>query len=528
MKRLLKSLVLFSTLLARSYPLIAADLTIATKTEISMDPHYLWSSANLSYYMNMYGALTKYDDRSQVRPDLALSWSMVSETQWQFVLRDRLKFSDGTMVTAQDVVDSFHRALTLPNAAGSYTGAIASVKEVKAVGDRTVIIDTKTVDPILPYRVAMIQIVPGRITKSETTADFNAGRNIVGTGPYKFQSYVAGQRLVVERNPAYYGASAKWDRVTFRFIPNDDQRVMALLRGEVDMIDAVPPGAMERLRSSGNTAVYATPSDRVLFLAMDTESDVTPYATSRDGTPLTRNPLKDRRVREALSLAIDRFALTNVVMNGTAAPAGQIAPPHVGGYNPTIPLPKTDVPRARQLLKEAGYGSGFGLTLHCTNDRYVNDANVCQAITQMLERIDVKVTARTMSRSALFPKISDHKAERFAAVLLGWGSTGEADGLGATIHSYDARKSLGTWNAGHYSNRAVDSLIERGIATRNLEQRHQLLSQAMKAAMEDVAVIPLYYQNVTIASRRNIYYRPWTSEINFADSAISLAAPDAK
>jgi peptide/nickel transport system substrate-binding protein len=523
MRTLLKLLLLSLAFLGTAGA-SAADLTIAVKTEIAMDPHYLWSGANTSYYMNFFGALTKNDDRSQIKPDLAQSWKMVSDTEWQFTLRDRVKFSDGTPVTAQDVADSFHRALTLSNAAGPYKGVISTVSDVKAEGEKTVVFTMKKPDPLLAFRVSMIQVIPSKVAKTATTDDFNAGRNIIGSGPYKFVSYRAGNSLVLERNPNYYGEPARWDKVTFRFVPNDAARVAALLSGDVDYIDSVEPSFIQRLRSDPKTAVYTLPSDRVIFLTMDTERDVTPFVTAIDGTPLAKNPLKDKRVREALTIAIDRTALASRVMEGAATPAGQLTTSNFSGYNATIKIPAVNVARAKQLLAEAGYDKGFALTLHCTNDRYVNDSNVCQAVGQMFSRVGIKTTVQTVPKAVLFPKLADAKGERFSMVMLGWASYGEADGLASVIHTNDPSKSLGVYNGLHYSNPTIDRVIEQALATANIPRRTELLAQAMKLTMDDFAIIPLYLQNVTVATRKSLYYRPWSLEYNYADGVVPLTA----
>jgi peptide/nickel transport system substrate-binding protein len=520
----LRALLLSIGIAATSSATLAADLTIAAKSELAMDPHYQWTDANLSYYMNMYGALTKNDDRANLKPDLAQSWKMISETQWQFTLRDRAKFSDGSPVTAQDVVDSFHRALTLPNAAGPFRGAVPGIKDIKAEGDKTVMFTMAKPDPILPYNVAFIQIIPSRIAKAATTEDFNAGRNIIGSGPYKFVSYQAGNRLVLERNPYYYGEPARWDKVTFRFIANDAARAAALLSGDVDFIDAVEPNFIERLRSDPKTAVYTMPSPRIMFLMPDTARDPSPFVTSADGSPLAKNPLRDKRVREALSVGVDRNALVSRVMNGAGAPGGQMTAPNFGGYNPTIKVPTYDVERAKRLLTEAGYPNGFGITLHCTNDRYINDSNVCQAVGQMLARIGIKAKVQTMPKAVLFPKLTDAKGERFSLVMLGWASYAEAGALTSVIHSKDQSRGLGAWNSLEYSNPEIDKVIDQALGTYDLQPRHQLLAQAMKMTMDDVAAIPLFYQAVTVATKKNLYYRPWTLEVNYADGIVPLTA----
>ncbi|MBY6124551.1 ABC transporter substrate-binding protein [Roseovarius atlanticus] len=506
-------------------PIFAEDLTIGARTEIVMDPHFSWSDANTSYYVQIYGALVHTDENAQLIPGLADEWKTVSDTEWHFHLRPDVTFHDGSELTSADVVASFDRALTLPNAANPYSGALTGVKAVRAVDDLTVSVTTEKPDPIIPYRVAQVQIIPAEIAETATTEDFNAGSVIVGSGPYRFESYQAGDNLVLSRNDSYAGAPAEWDRVTFRFIPDDAARVAALLGGDVDLIDYVPPSFVQRLRDSDATNVITAPSDRVIYLIMDTERDSTPFVHAKDGSELAENPFKDPRVREALTISIDRGAIVDRVMDGLAFPAGQLTPEGFGGFNPGIPVPSTDVDRARQLLADAGYAEGFAVTLHCTNDRYVNDARVCQALGQMLSRLGLDVDVQTMPRSVFFPRAADHEGERFSLLMLGWGSStsGEADALPQGIHSYDPERGLGIWNLGHYSNPKADALIEDAMVETDIPERHRILSEAMEIVMEDYAVIPLHYQSVIVATRSGLSYRPWASERTIANSAIPVS-----
>jgi peptide/nickel transport system substrate-binding protein len=171
-------------------------------------------------------------------------------------------------------------------------------------------------------------------------------------------------------------------------------------------------------------------------------------------------------------------------------------------------------------LVDAGYPDGFGIALHCTNDRYVNDAKVCQALGQMFARTGLKVDVQTMPRSVFFPKATDHAGERFSFLLLGWGNatSGDAGTLPSVIHTLDKPRALGTWNIGHYTNPAFDKIIDDAVATMDLKKRHTLFAEAMVVAMQDYAVIPLYFQSVVVGLRKGWSYKTWASERTIADS----------
>ena len=499
----------------------SAGLAIGARAELAMDPHVQWLDSNTSYYMQIYGTLVATNETAQIVPNLAESWKILSDTEWQFNLRKGVKFHDGSPLEAQDVVASFQRARTLPNATSPYTGAIGTVKDVKAIDAHTVGITTTRPDAVLLYGLAQVQILPAKIATTATTDMFNQGKVVVGAGPYRFVSYQQGDRLVLERNPDFWGPKPKWDKVTFRFIPDDAARVAALLGGDLDLVDFVPPNFIERIKSNPRTDVATGPSDRVIYLIMDQERDTSPFVTDKSGQKLTKNPLKDRRVREALSLSVDRKTLTERVMDGAAIPAGQMTVEGFGGYNPALKAAMPfELARAKQLLTDAGYPDGFGIALHCTNDRYVNDAKVCQALGQMFARAGLKVDVQTMPRSVFFPKATDHAGERFSFLLLGWGNatSGDAGTLPSVIHTLDKPRALGTWNIGHYSNPAFDKIIDDAVATMDLKNRHALFAEAMVVAMQDYAVIPLYFQSVVVGHRKGWGYKTWASERTIADS----------
>ncbi len=344
-----------------------------------------------------------------------------------------------------------------------------SIADISAVDDLTVAVKTTRRDPALLFGLGYISIIPISLANA-TTDSFNTGASVVGSGPYKFVSYRAGDRLVLERNPDYFGAKPKWDRVTFRFIADDAARVAALLGGNVDLIDFVPPRLIERLKSAPNVSVHTGVSDRPIYLIMDTERDKSPFVHAKDGKKLEKNPLKDRRVREALTVAIDRELLTRRVMESAAEPASQPVAPHFGYSNPSIQIPVHSVENAKKLLAEAGLPDGFSIAVHCTNDRYVNDEKVCQAVGQMLSRIGLRVDVQTLPRAVFFPVATDHKpAGRFSLLLLGYASSGDAGFFPNALHSYSPDTKLGTWNLG--------SLLERrcgqGHSTRPRRRGHE-------------------------------------------------------
>ncbi len=503
----------------------AQNLMIGSRAEVTMDPHHLWLASNISYYVQLFGMLTQLDPSAQAQPMLAESWRLVDERTWEFKLNAKAKFHNGQPVTSADVVASFVRARDLPNAAASFKGAFQGITEFRAVDPTTVHLITDRPNGSVPQQVSQVAIVPAEIARTATQADFISGKAAIGAGPYRFVRYAPGDRLVLARFDDYFGDKPRWAQVTFRFIADDAARVAALLGSDVELIDFVQPADIKRLRTDQRTTVHARDSDRVMYLIPDLGRTASPFVRSNDGQPMDRNPMQDLRVRKAISLAIDRDALAERVMDGGASPANQTVPPGLGGYAESLPRSRFDLDEGKRLLAEAGYPGGFRLTIHCPNDRYVNDARVCQAVAPMLTRLGIRMDVVTEPRSVFFPRVTNQSGERASLMLLAWGSawTGDASGaLAQTLHTMDKAKGLGTWNLGHYSNPKVDALIQQSSTLTDRAERSRVQAEAMSMAMQDVAVVPLMTLKATYGSRRNIAYVPYADEATIANAASIL------
>ena len=513
---------LFAALLVScAVPAMAQNLTIGARAEITMDPHHQWLASNISYYRQIYGTLTVLDENAQARPMLA-DFRLVNDLTWEFKINPKARFHTGAPVTAQDVVASLHRAKTLPDAAATYAGALQTVSDIKAADAQTVVITTERPNGNIPQQLTQIAIIPKDIAETATRNDFLSGKAVVGAGPYRLARYRPGDRLELVRFDDSVGPRPHWANVTYRFIADDAARLAALLGGDVDLIDYVPPADMARLENDERTRVYSRASDRVMYLIPDTERERSPFVADLDGKPLDRNPLKDVRVRKAMSLAIDRAALVRSVMDSAALVATQTVPPKFGGYSDSIEAPRYELNEAKRLLSAAGYPKGFQLTIHCTNDRYVNDARMCQALGQMLSRLGLKMNVVTQPKSVFFTQMTNHQGDRGSLLLLAWGSawTGDASGiLNQTLHSYDKAKGLGTWNLGHYSNPQVDNMIALSNRSVDRAEKSRFQAVAAKAAMDDFAQIPLIVLRVVNAARKEIVYTPYADESMLATAA---------
>ncbi len=501
------------------------ELRIGTRSEFVADPHAQWSASLLFFYVHYLAPVLSLDKDGKAVPNLAESVTALSDTVWEIKLKPGQKFANGQPITTSDVVATYDRVRNLPKS--TYAGIFAGMQEFKIIDDLTLHIITSHPYPIMPTTLTQLVIVPADIAKTATPADFGTTKANVSSAAYKFVEFLPGNRLVLERNEAYAGPRAKWDKVTFRFLPNGAARVAALLAGDVDVIDDVPPSEVATLKKSGKASVFVGESDAVNFFSMDLGRDITPFLTDNAGNPLKSNPFKDVRVRRALSLAIDRNLFRDRVMEGLSYPNSQFVPKKLGGHAHDLPDIVPDIDQARKLMQEAGWGDGFVMTMHCPEGRYPNAAQICQTAAQVLARLRIKATVEMMPRSVFFSRMTDRTGPRGSFILFGWGasSAGEANVLQQVIHTYDREKRLGTWNLAHYSNSEIDRVIQESLNIVDAPKRHAIQARAVTMAMEDVAVIPLHTQPVVLASRRDLKIEVYS---NFYTLADAVTPADAK
>src|SRR5690606_14662616 len=282
---------------------------------------------------------------------------------------------------------------------------------------------------------------------------------LVGTGPYKFVEWVRGNRLVLEANTAYWGGKPNWEKVIYRPMSNDAARVAALLAGDVDMIENPPPADLKKLRENPNVKISQAVSNRLIYIHLDSFSEPT---TAGIPDANGKNPLKDARVRKALSLAINRDAIASRIMEGLGQPTGDFLPYPMFGTRQDAKPDKYDPDQAKKLLAEAGYPNGFSITLGTPNDRYINDAEISQAVASQWTRIGIKTKVEAVTRTVFFKNRDDFK---YSAYLAGWGAgTGEmSDPLRALVATPNKEKGFGTTNKGRYSNPKMDAVLEEAL-----------------------------------------------------------------
>ncbi len=510
MRRLLRILVAGSILW--TLPAHGADLRIGLAADVtSMDPHFLNLQPNINIAWHVFDALTHVDEDARLIPGLAVSWRAIDPTTWEFRLRRGVRFHDGTELTAEDVVFSIERTLKVPNGQlGIFTRRIIA----KEIDDPyTLRLKTATPYAMVPYDLDSVFIVSRKAAAGSGPEDFDSGKAMIGTGPFRFVRFARGDRIELARNGSYWGAKSPWEKVTFRIVPTDPARLAGLLSGEFEAIEQVPTADLPRIQRDARLQMAQKVSWRTIFFHLDQYRDRAPGLTDKSGKPLARNPFRDLRVRQALSKAINRQAIAERLMDGAALPASNLVSPPVFGYAPDLKPEPYDPEGAKRLLAEAGYPDGFAMTLSATNNRYVNDEQIAQAAAQMLARVGVRARVEALPVNAYLPK--GGKGE-FAFAMLGWGSFSGDLALRSLVATADPDKGFGAFNWSGYSNPRVDALLERAFASVDAKKREALAREAMRLAMQDYAVIPLHHQVTTWAMRKPLAYAPRTDEFTFA------------
>ncbi len=513
--KLLAGLLTALTLLLGSTGVYAQELRVGLSADVtSLDPHFVNATANNGVAEHIFDKLVHLDADSRLIPGLALSWRTVNPTTWEFKLRPNVKFHDGSDLTAQDVAFSVARPATIKNSPGPFTSFTRAITEVKVIDPLTIQFVTATPYPLLANDLTQIYIVQKRAAETATTDDFNLGKATVGTGPFKFVRFERGVGVQLERNDAYWGGRAAWDKVNLRILPNDSVRLSALLSGDVQVIDNIPPNLLSRVRENANYQVFQKTSHRLIFIYLD-QREKNPGITDNSGKVLEKNPFSDVRVRTAISKLIDRNAIVDRVMEKVALPTANLVPAPMFGHSTALRPETFDPEGAKKLLAEAGYPDGFRITFFATNNRYVNDDQIAQAVGQMLSRGGIQTQVQTMPIANYLPRGA--KREMMIG-LLGWGAaSGESSNpLRNLIASTNPERGLGGINWGSYSNARVDALVNEALTTIDNTKREALLRQATEIAMREVAIIPLHHQQTTWATRKGITFVPRTDELTLS------------
>ena len=519
MKKFKLLLVAAASAAVLAAPAYAQTLRWAAQNDIlTLDPHSQNHATTNAILQHSYEGLVRYNAKYEVEPSLATKWTYISPTQVRFELRKGVKFHDGTPFTADDVIFSYGRVKQPNGTMGIY---VTGVSEIRKVDSHTVDLILSGPNPILLRNLVNFFIMSEAWAKknnSVNVADFKskeesfASRNVIGTGPYRITGWTPEQRITMTINNDWWdkhGGNVK--EVIYTPIKSDPTRVAALLSGDVDMLTDLPTQDISRLRQDSKLKVVDGPEVRTIYLAPDLGSPELKHSNIKG-----KNPFADKRVRQALSLAIDREAIRRTTMRGLSIPAALIVAPGVNGHEDALDKPApANVDAAKKLLADAGYPNGFEVRLNCPNNRYVNDEEICQNVVAMWARVGVKAQLAAENMVTFIQKVQNFDSSIY---LLGWG-----------VATYDAQYSLqslirtrttgadGNFNFSKISDPVVDRLTDAMKTETDVTKRNAMIREALVRTRDEMLVIPLHHQ-----------MRPWAMKAGVTTLHRSDDRPEAR
>ncbi|PMR70659.1 ABC transporter substrate-binding protein [Halomonas heilongjiangensis] len=473
----------------------------------TLDLHEQLSGGMLRLSHLAFDPLVRWTKDFDFEPRLASDWEQVDETTLRMTLREGVTFHTGNAFTAEDVVWTIERLQQSPD----YRAIFEPIAEAHAVDAHTLEITTHEPYPLLLNLATYIfpldrEFYTGTTDTGQDKAQIVkagnsfASRHLSGTGPFVVTERRQGVRVEFERFADYWdeGSEGNVSRIVLTPIAENAARVAALLSGGVDFIDAVPPNDLDRVRQAQGVDLVEISGTRIIGFQLNEERV---------------EAFRDPRVRQAVAYAINQEGIADRLMRGFATPAAQFSPSGYSGHNPELP-PRYDLERAGQLMEEAGYADGFGIDMIAPNNRYVNDAQIAQAIANMLARINIDVNLRTMPLAQYWPEYDTRSSD---AAMIGWHADTEDS---ANFFQYltaciDAETGAGQYNYGGYCNTELDALVARADGETDMEARNAMLRDAEAMLHEDAGFVMLHWQNLAYGAREGVAIEPVVNATDF-------------
>ncbi len=497
MKTMKSKLVIALMAAGLTFGASAADITIAYDADpVSLDPHEQLSGGTLQLSHMVMDPLVRFTQKLDFEPRLAEKWERVDDTTYRFHLREGVKFHSGNEMTADDVVWTFERLKDSPD----FKAIFDPYEKMVKVDDYTVDLVSKGKYPLVLQTATYIFPMDSKFYAGKAAdgtekdaiikhGNSFASTNISATGPYIVTEREQGVKVEFKRFEDYWDKESEGnvDNITLVPIKEDATRVAALLSGDVDLIHPVAPNDHKRVMDAKGIDLVTLPGTRLISFQMNQNGN---------------EALKDVRVRQAIVHAINNEGIVKKIMKGFATTAGQQGPEGYMGYDETL-VPRYDVKKAKQLMKEAGYEDGLSLTMIAPNNRYVNDAKIAQAASAMLSKIGIKVDLKTMPKAQYWPEFDLCAAD---LLMIGWHSDTE-DSANLTeflTMTRNAETGKGQYNCGYYSNAEVDQLIEDSNVETDPVKRAAMLQKVEGILYNDAAFVPLHWQSEAWGSKSNV------------------------
>lgn len=466
-------------------------VTIAVSSEITtLDPQNATGTVTATMFFNMFDCLTRTNARGEVECLLAESYENLDETTWQFKLRQGVSFTNGEPFNAETVKFSVERILD-EDYNSSVGGDFADIAGVEVVDDHTVNIKTKSAFPSLPLRLTYLAMVPPQYLSEHDDEYFAA--NPVGTGAYKMVSWEEGNQLVLEANEDYFLGAPEVKNVTFKIIREESTRVMAVQSNEVDISMSIPVSQVGTIEATEGYSIASGPANRTIFLGLNT---------------IGNEALSNKEVRQAICHAIDVDTLISVVLGGYAGKTAALSLPEWSGFDSSIEPYSYDPDLARQMLADAGYGSGFDLEIAVVPGEYPCFSELGEAIAGQLQAVGINAVVSFYEKSVLRGAVKDNSIP--GAYLMGLGGPYAENNQTLRIIC-GAGERYSTW-----SNETFDTLRAQAGSEFDDAARNEIWSQVQQLIKEEAPVDSLYQLYGIYAISDTLDWTPRLDEVILA------------
>lgn len=467
------------------------DLVIANSSDaVSLDPAGSNDVPSSDVQENLYESLTKQDENMDVQPSLATEWEAVEDDVWEFTLREGVKFHDGSDFNADVVVANIERILD-PDVGSPRQFLYEMVTDVEAIDEYTVQFTTEY--PFAPLPAHLAHSGGGMVSLDLIEEDYAAmedgkdpgsviNENPVGTGYFKFDEWAPGEYIRLVRNDDYWDDPALLDSVTFKVVSEDGTRIAEITTGDSHISNPVSPSDVDQVNETDGTSVHQQGSVSLSYIGFNMEKE----------------PFDDERVRQAVSMAIDKEQILEGIYDGFGVPAIGPIPPDVFGFDDSVSGLDYDIEKAKELLAEAGYEDGFSTTLWTNDSRERVDTAV--NVQSQLKEIGIDVKVEELEWGAYLEQTANGEHDMF---VLGWSTaTGDADY--ATYALFHSNNLGDPGNRTFTKNDELDELLDKGRETPGEEERLEIYKEAQELLVDIAPMLYIHHQEYLLGVRDEV------------------------
>jgi len=446
---------------------------------------------SLSVNQNFFNPLVEIDNKTTgIIPALAKSWVNLDNNSWRFYLQENVVFHDGSRFTADDVLYTIEYLQNI----SYWIESLSTITDITILDEHTIELTTSEPRPLLLYDLINVNILSS--SYMETIDNFDEYQPI-GTGPYILTNHIHNKSITLERFDDYWGEKSNIKRAIFIIDESYDHRIEAIKNNEIDLT-SIPFAYTDLFDNVSNVSIASVQTPSVYYIGFDFRLN------DSVGFPIGKNPITDRRVREAIYRCInptDLIEKKGNLYSGTIA--SQFVTAHTYGYNPEIQRLSINISLAKTLMFEAGYEEGFSIVMDAPDTTSVR--TVIEYFVDRLSEINITIIPNYLEYSDYLLKLYLKNTSIYFA---GFSPLTAEDTIRLMIHSSDMDQGYGLWNYGNYSNTHVDHLYHLIKNEMDTQTRHQYVMESFELAMNDIAWIPLYSPKAFYAVNEAIDWTP--------------------